>query len=163
MIVRFTTLHVISAYPPPITLWVRSGHTTLCDKVCQWLVEGRHDISEILLKVELNTIALTLTQYDIWTEAKRNIKYYMYFQYVFFEKSLYEVCFIRIEEIVDEKRSTIVGTHWNVDCLSIKHSKYVANQELEYFDDVSFYVMYHFNYRILMICGSLMLGLSNSG
>jgi hypothetical protein len=46
--------------------------TTLCDKVCQWLAEGRwispgtpisftntndrHDITEILLKVALNTI-----------------------------------------------------------------------------------------------------------
>jgi hypothetical protein len=33
-----------------------------------------HDIAEILLKVALNTITLTLTQYDIWTEAKRNTK-----------------------------------------------------------------------------------------
>jgi len=86
----------------------------------------------------------------------------MYFQYVFFEKSLYEVCFIRIKEQSVEKRST-TGAHRHADCLPIKHSKYVANQELEYVDDVNFYVMYHFNYRILMICGSLMLGLSNSG
>ena len=50
--------------------------TTLCDKVCQWLVTGRwfslstlvsstnktvrHDITEILLKVAVNTITLTL-------------------------------------------------------------------------------------------------------
>jgi hypothetical protein len=49
--------------------------TTLCDKVCQWLVAGLwfslgtlisssnntdcHDITEILLRVELNTITLT--------------------------------------------------------------------------------------------------------
>ena len=49
--------------------------TTLCDKVCQWLATSlwfslgtpafstnktdRHDITEILLKVSLNTIALT--------------------------------------------------------------------------------------------------------
>ena len=51
--------------------------TTLCDKVCQWFATGRwfslgtpvsstnktdyHDITEILLKVALNTITLTLT------------------------------------------------------------------------------------------------------
>ena len=50
-------------------------NTTLCDKVCQWLAAGRwfssgtpvsstnktdrHDITEILLKVVLNTITLT--------------------------------------------------------------------------------------------------------
>ena len=52
----------------------RSGDTTLCDTVCQWLATGRsvstgtpvsstnktdhHDITEILLKVTLNTINL---------------------------------------------------------------------------------------------------------
>jgi hypothetical protein len=65
----------------PLTLWVRIPlgwgvlDTTLCDKVCQWLVTGRwfslsttvsstnkadrHDITEILLKVALNTIDQT--------------------------------------------------------------------------------------------------------
>jgi hypothetical protein len=60
-------------------LWVqisiRAGCATLCDKVCQWLASGRwfspgppvsstnktdrHDITEILLKVALNTIKQT--------------------------------------------------------------------------------------------------------
>ena len=62
----------------PLTLWVqillRRGvlDTTLCDKVCQWLATGwfspvystnktdRHDVTEILLQVALNTITLTL-------------------------------------------------------------------------------------------------------
>jgi hypothetical protein len=51
-------------------------NTTLCDKVCQWLAAGQwfslgtqvsatnktdiHDITEILLKVVLNTITLTI-------------------------------------------------------------------------------------------------------
>jgi len=45
-------------------------NTTLCDKVCQWLATGqwvsstnktdRCDLTEILLKVALNTITLTL-------------------------------------------------------------------------------------------------------
>ena len=50
--------------------------TTLCDEICQWLVAGwcfspgtpvsshnktdSHDIAEILLKMALNTITLTL-------------------------------------------------------------------------------------------------------
>ena len=62
-----------------VMLWVRISTrarcTTLCDKVCQWLATGwwysprppvystnkndRHDITEILLKVELNTIKQT--------------------------------------------------------------------------------------------------------
>jgi hypothetical protein len=63
----------------PLMLWVRisirARCTTLCDKVCQWLETGRwfssgppvsstnktdcHDITEILLKVALNTIKQT--------------------------------------------------------------------------------------------------------
>jgi hypothetical protein len=63
----------------PLVLWVRisirTRCTTLCDKVCQWLATGRwfslgppdsstnksdrHDITEILLKVALNTIKQT--------------------------------------------------------------------------------------------------------
>ena len=57
------------------TAQARCTHTTLCDKVYQWLATGRwfspgtlvsstnktdrHDITEILLKVVLNTITLT--------------------------------------------------------------------------------------------------------
>jgi len=60
----------------PLTLWVRTPlrrdilATTLCDKVCQWLATGTlvsstnktdcHNITEILLKVALNTINQTL-------------------------------------------------------------------------------------------------------
>ena len=60
----------------PLMLWVRISIkvrcTTLCDQVCQWLATGRwfspvsstnktnrHDITEILLKVALNTINKT--------------------------------------------------------------------------------------------------------
>jgi hypothetical protein len=65
----------------PLTLWVltplRWGalYTTLCDKVCQWLVTGRwfaagipdsstkktdcHNITEVMLNVALNTIKST--------------------------------------------------------------------------------------------------------
>ena len=56
--------------------------TTLCDKVCQWLAAGglfspgisvsstnktdHHDIAEILLKVALSTIMITLTLETHW-------------------------------------------------------------------------------------------------
>jgi hypothetical protein len=57
--------------------WWGALDTTLCDKVCQWLATDgwfsqgisvsstnktdHHNIAEILLKVALNTITLTLT------------------------------------------------------------------------------------------------------
>ena len=63
----------------PLMLWVRisvrAKCTTLCDKVCQWIATGqwfsldppvsstnktdRHDITEVLLKMALNTIKQT--------------------------------------------------------------------------------------------------------
>ena len=74
----------------PLTLWVRTQHmrgtfdTTLYDKVCQWLAAGRcffpgspvsstnktdrHDITEILLKLALNTIN-QLNHTDFTTDA----------------------------------------------------------------------------------------------
>jgi hypothetical protein len=41
---------------------------------------------------------------------------------------MYEICFIRIEELVDEKRST-VDIHMNVSSL-LKKDKYILNQKL---------------------------------
>ena len=70
----------------PLTLRVRillrrPLDTALCDKVCQWLVTGqwfspgtpvsftnktdRHDMTEIVLKVTLNTITLTPSYHTI--------------------------------------------------------------------------------------------------
>jgi len=82
----------------PLTLRVRIPlsrgvlDTTLCDIVCQWLATVRfspgttvsstkktslHEITEILLKVVLNTITITLT-YEIFdlpdTISKKNYK-----------------------------------------------------------------------------------------
>jgi hypothetical protein len=75
----------------PLMLWVRisirARCTTLCDKVCQWLATDWwffpgipvsstdktdcYDITEILLKVVLNTIKQT--QFTIWVKlADRN-------------------------------------------------------------------------------------------
>jgi hypothetical protein len=70
--------------PSPIKLWFRLPlmarsvlNSTFCDKVCQWRTSGRwiypgtpvssnnrtgrHDITEIVLKMALNTITLALT------------------------------------------------------------------------------------------------------
>ena len=70
----------------PLMFWVRISirarcTTTLCDKFCQWLATGqwcspgspvsstniidRNDIAEILLKVGLNTITLTITHMSL--------------------------------------------------------------------------------------------------
>jgi hypothetical protein len=63
--------------------WRGVVDTTLCDKVCQWLATGtdsftpgnpvsstnktdRNDIAELLLKVALNTITLTLLFFQFW-------------------------------------------------------------------------------------------------
>ena len=83
----------------PLVLWVRisirARCTTLCDKVCQRLATGRwfspgpsvsstnksncHDITEILLKVALNTIKQTnkriitthlCSSYHVWCRTK---------------------------------------------------------------------------------------------
>ena len=76
--------YLCNQFLSPLMLWVRisirARCTTLCDKVCQWLATGRwffpgpsvsftnktdcHDITEILLKVALNTIKQTL-QYSL--------------------------------------------------------------------------------------------------
>ena len=69
MVVWFSTTCAISEFEP--RSWWGVLDTTLCDKVCQWLATGlwfslvsstnktdRHDITEILLKVALNTINL---------------------------------------------------------------------------------------------------------
>ena len=82
-----TTTCVVSAYHyyscefEPRS-WRGVLDTTLCDKVCQWLAAGwwfspgtpvsstnkidRHDITEILLKVALDTIKPSFVMVDIW-------------------------------------------------------------------------------------------------
>ena len=77
MVVGFTSTYAISAYHHKCCefeshSWQDALDTTLCDQVCQWLATGRwfspgtsvsstnitdrQDITEILLKVALNTI-----------------------------------------------------------------------------------------------------------
>ena len=77
MVVGFTTAYAIRM----LWVWIsnRARCTTLCDKVCQWLVTGLwfspgpplstnktdgHGITEILLEVALNTIKQTTKQND---------------------------------------------------------------------------------------------------
>ena len=88
MIYGFTT--TLQSVRILLTLWVwiplRRGvlDTTLCDKVCQWLVAGwwfspgtpisstnktdRHDVTEILLKVALNIITPTHNPFSLYTQ-----------------------------------------------------------------------------------------------
>jgi len=79
----YIPLFKLHATVSPLTLWIRisirARCTTLCDKVCQWLTTGqwfssgppsssanktdRHDITELLLKVALNTIKQTKNEH----------------------------------------------------------------------------------------------------
>ena len=75
MVVGLTTTPGCNQCLSPLTLWVRIPlrwgvlDTSLCDEICRWFSPGipisstnktdRHDITEILLKVALNTIPLT--------------------------------------------------------------------------------------------------------
>ena len=95
MVVRFTTTCAISTYHLwtcefKSCSWQGVLNATFCDKVCQWLAADRwfssgtpvsstnntdrQDITEILLKVALSTINLTLTLY---------LHYYMVFNATF--------------------------------------------------------------------------------
>jgi hypothetical protein len=88
MVVGFTTTYSISAYHHyrcefETRSWRRGVlDTTLCDKVCQWLVAGRwfslstpvsstnktdrHELNKTLLKVSLNTINLNVLYICTW-------------------------------------------------------------------------------------------------
>jgi hypothetical protein len=78
--VGFITTYAISAYHHQCCefeshSWWGISYTTLCDQVCRWLLPGNpfsstnktdhDDITEILLKVALSTITLTLILYFI--------------------------------------------------------------------------------------------------
>jgi hypothetical protein len=107
----------------PLTLWVRIPlrrgvlDTTLCDKVCQWLMAGwwfspstpvsstdktdHHDITKILLKVVFSTIKQTNKQTIKWLENLR-LKYWKKFKgikimlvvymYLFYVSNWHFVC-----------------------------------------------------------------------
>jgi hypothetical protein len=81
--------YLCNQYLSPLILWIwisiMARCTTLCDKVCKWLATGRwsspvssnnktdrHDISEILLKMALNTIEQTKTHYFSWPSCTLN-------------------------------------------------------------------------------------------
>ena len=91
----------------PLKLWVRIPlrrgvlDTTLCDKVCQWLAAGRwfspgtlvssnnktdlHDVTEILLKVALNTINLYVSNFTFPQYCNVNLPHAFYFGFQSFE------------------------------------------------------------------------------
>ena len=92
MIVGYTTVYALSAYHHwrcEFESHYSRGvvNTTICDKVCQWLAAGgrfhpgtpvsstyktdRYNIPEILLKVALNTITISLS--PMWKNRKWSI------------------------------------------------------------------------------------------
>ena len=117
MVVRFTTTCAISTYHhyscefEPCSWWGVLD-TTLGDKVCQWFSAGRwlspgspisstnksdrHDETEILLKVELNTITLTPHLYMDF-----------YFSKILSSSDLIAYIY------VDTVQKNIVLDHWN--------------------------------------------------
>jgi hypothetical protein len=112
----------------PLMLWVRisirAKRTTLCNKVCQWLVTGwwfspgssvsstnkcdRHDLIEIVLKVALNTINQTskltgsrLPNYNVFTMWQNSL-----------ELSFLSLCSFNIMCLI----------HWNIKCGSVSEN-----------------------------------------
>ena len=86
MVVEFTATYALSFYHHErCEFELRSGDTTLCDKVCQWLAAGqwfssgtpvsstnktdRHDMAEILLNVALKIINQTNNRIN-WFEVQ---------------------------------------------------------------------------------------------
>jgi hypothetical protein len=98
--------------------------TTLCDKVCQWLAAGRwfsprtpvsstnktdrHDITEILLKVALNILTLTLSTKLLMVLVANNInKFQLYISSKYFR--------------VRGENHRPVANHWQLYCC-IEHT-----------------------------------------
>ena len=96
-VVGFTITGICNQCLSPLMLWVRisirARCTTLCDKVCQWLATGqwfspgspvsstnktdRHNITEIVLKVALNTIKQTKTNKHVYIHVIITYMYYL--------------------------------------------------------------------------------------
>jgi hypothetical protein len=125
MIVGFTTtLYLCNQCLSPLRVWVwtplRRGvlDTTLCDKVCQWLAADlwfspvpsinktdRHNITEILLKVALDTVLVLFNKiwhvttdvvwqnmsYNYWHFMTENLLYLLEVSYRS-KKSVYNWC-----------------------------------------------------------------------
>ena len=100
MVFGFITTYAISAYHSnPLRRGVLD--TTLLDKVCQlrWFSQGTpvssthktdsHDIAEILLKVALNTVTLTLTKFYEITAVLIMLYIYTLYMYVKKDKFIY--------------------------------------------------------------------------
>ena len=117
MVVEFKTIYLCNQCLSPLSFWVRIPlrrgvlETTLSDIVCQWLAAGRwfspgtpasslyktdrHDITEILLRMALNTIILTLKQnaYKFSTAFKLYWRKFYIEEYCRFKISIYHESF----------------------------------------------------------------------
>ena len=115
MVVGFTTTYAISALMLWVRIAIRARCTTFCNTVCRWLASGwwffsgppvsstnktdRHDITEILLKVVLNTIkqANKTSRQDV-AEILLNL--------VFIINQSFKICSIKIVWLIKAKVRT---------------------------------------------------------
>jgi hypothetical protein len=101
--------------------------TTLCDKVCQWLAvdrwislvsstikTDRHDIAEILLKVALNTITLTLTLFEFNTE-----------------NSLVKLC--KRKQSSDKSEWLLLNAKWSIFSYFMSRTSYIRWNAMMYY------------------------------
>ena len=115
MVVGFTTTYAIGALMMWVRIAIRARCTTFCNTVCQWLASGwcffpgppvsstnktdRHGITEILLKVALNTTkqANKTSRQDV-AEILLNL--------VFIINQSFKICSIKIVWLIKAKVRT---------------------------------------------------------
>ena len=84
IVVGFTTTYAISVYHHHNSCsWRVVLDTRIYDKVCQWVSPGsssnkadRQDMTEILLKVSLNPIIITLTLHSVFSNVILSVSMY---------------------------------------------------------------------------------------
>jgi hypothetical protein len=128
-IVINTTFNKMSSKCAYSRSWWGLLDTTLCDKVCQWLVEGRwfsagspvtstnktdrHDITEILLNVALNTITLILTLHIQLTASIIFYNSYVnYLSFLFCIRRYYLLIYVDI--LINQWKLTFIVNHRKV-------------------------------------------------
>jgi len=93
---------------PNVLLQAGVLDTTLCDKVCQWYKSDRHDITEISLKVALNTITLTPNIYCYHNKLMDPYVVSMTTQYLY----LGQIIYIRKKRIGGTKYVLMLNKKW---------------------------------------------------
>ena len=120
---------------PEVRIPLRLGalDTTLCDKVCQWLATcrwfspgtpvsstnktDRQDITEILLKVALNTITLTIS-INIRFVYLVNLGVYIFDDAVYFSVCLFSFI-VKLENYLFNSKHLMLEYELNMFCLKV--------------------------------------------